>query len=195
MTLVRGGVCGHVLVVFAIVQYYSLLHIAPKVGAQSGIRDDGLCRSERDNGLKSAKSDIMSDIGLNFLPTSYNPNPTDFGYSNVHVHVLARRLHIVHVGQWMSQISFSMSEPTYATSVRACIQRLFSKRYNMRIWTTTIELFFKLSRCSWAFREREAGGGGYWTPTVHSTVFRDPDKPIMATKFPPCMYMFIIHGH
>jgi hypothetical protein len=37
-------------------------------------------------------------------------------------------------------------------------QRLFSKRYNMRIWITTFELFLKLSRCSWAFRERERGG-------------------------------------
>ncbi len=34
-------------------------------------------------------------------------------------------------------------------------QRLFIKRYNRRIWTTTIELFFKLSRYSWALRERE----------------------------------------
>jgi hypothetical protein len=32
----------------------------------------------------------------------------------------------------------------------------------MRIWITTFELFVKLSRCSWAFRERERGG--YWTP-------------------------------
>jgi hypothetical protein len=38
-------------------------------------------------------------------------------------------------------------------------QRLFSKRYNMRIWITTFELFLKLSMCSWAFREREKGGG------------------------------------
>jgi hypothetical protein len=33
-------------------------------------------------------------------------------------------------------------------------QRLFIKRYNLRILTTTFELIFKLLRYSWAFRER-----------------------------------------
>jgi hypothetical protein len=33
-------------------------------------------------------------------------------------------------------------------------QRLFIIRYNMRSLTTTIELFFKVSRYSWAFTEK-----------------------------------------
>ncbi len=67
-------------------------------------------------------------------------------------------------------------------------------KYDMRIWTTTFELFFKLSKCSKAFRERERRGDG-----VYCAVLPDPGKPsrpitakftttlepIMATNFHP----------
>jgi hypothetical protein len=45
-------------------------------------------------------------------------------------------------------------------------------------------------------RERH-GGRGYWdsNSTYCSTVFRDPDKPITATKFSPCMYICMKHVH
>ncbi len=49
-------------------------------------------------------------------------------------------------------------------------QRLFIQRYNMRIWTTTTELVFILSRYSWAFSERDRGGRGNCTLATPNTI-------------------------
>ncbi len=46
----------------------------------------------------------------------------------------------------------------------------------------TIELFFKLPRCSWASREREKGGMGHWTLAIHCAVLPDPIKPSQPLK-------------